>query len=148
MIVAPTNVEVANEQPLNPLQPVEEVSDERLEDEDEPESAPSLVEPVSAELPSTPLIEQPVEQPLAQIPDEAVEAVTNTETLPAASPESEQSAVSEGTENEPESDASAVFNSLSTEEKIALLAKLQVSRLKLSLITMYVIRALLNQFLT
>ena len=128
--VAASNVEVENEQPLNPLQPVEEVSDERLEDEDEPESAPSLQEPVSAELPSTPVIEEAVEQPLAQTPDEGVEAVTNTETVPAASPESEQSAIPEVTESEPESDASAVFNSLSTEEKIALLAKLQVSRLK------------------
>ena len=108
---------------------MEEVSDERLEDEDEPESAPSLEEQVSAELPSTPVIEQPVEQPLAQIPDEAVETVTNTETLPAATSESEQNGVPEVTESEPESGASAVFNSLSTEEKIALLAKLQVSRL-------------------
>ena len=136
MKVAATNVEVESEQPLNPLQPVEQVLDERLEDEDEPESAPSLdepvQEPVSVELQSVPVPEQAVEQPSAQAPVQPVEPVENTESLPAASPVSGESSEPEVAEKEPESDASAVFNSLSPEEKIALLAKLQVSRPKLS----------------
>lgn len=91
---------------LNPLQPVEQL-DERLEDEDEPESAPPTEAPI-AEVPvaseASPIVEQPVE------------AAEEIESEPAAA----ETATSE-------TDASAVFNNLSAEEQAALLAKLQAA---------------------
>jgi len=102
--ILPSNATVIAD--LNPLQPVEQL-DERLEDEDEPESVPPTETPV-AEVPVEPESEPSVEEPT-----EAVEEIDS------------DSVVTETATSEP--DASAVFNNLSAEEQTALLAKLQAA---------------------
>jgi len=102
--ILPSNATVIAD--LNPLQPVEQL-EERLEDEDEPESAPPT---------ETPVAEVPVAPESETIVEESTEAVEEIDTDPA---------VSETATSEP--DVSAVFNNLSAEEQAALLAKLQAT---------------------
>jgi len=104
--VIPGQMAAAEEADLNPLQPVEQL-EERLEDEDEPESAPPT---------ETPVAEVPVAPESETIVEESTEAVEEIDTDPA---------VSETATSEP--DVSAVFNNLSAEEQAALLAKLQAT---------------------